>query len=146
EGSPGAAREPRVYGKPAGCSKWMRSYSRLGALVSKESARQYEEGQTDARSDECLPEVNSCKGLFQRAPRLADRVNSPAETASRPGGRIALGPCLYYFRPHSHDNRIRTTRHRRNCLDCARSLGRSAIPPETNCCPAQVRRKRPASS
>jgi len=79
EGSPGAAREPRVYGKPAGCSKWMRSYSRLGALVTKESARQYEEGQTDARSDECLPEVNCCKGLFHRAPRLADRVNSPAK-------------------------------------------------------------------
>ncbi len=44
----------------------MRSYSRLGALVTKESARQYEEGQTDARSDECLP-VNYCKGLFQSA-------------------------------------------------------------------------------
>jgi len=39
----------------------------LGALVTKESARQYEEGQTDARSDECLPEVNYCKGLFQSA-------------------------------------------------------------------------------
>src|SRR6266550_7297623 len=101
EGSPGAAREPRVYGKPAGCSKWMRSYSRLGALVSKESARQYEEGQTDARSDECLPEVNSCKGLFQRAPRLADRVNSPAETASRlpPGNRSG---CLPSPKPRSH--------------------------------------------
>jgi len=66
-GLPGRAREPRVYGKPPGCSKWMRWYSRLGALVTKESARHYEEGQTGARSDECLPEVNCCKGLCQSA-------------------------------------------------------------------------------
>ncbi len=50
----------------------MRSYSRLGALVTKESARQYEEGQTDARNYECLPMgIGDIRAMLTRTARKA---------------------------------------------------------------------------
>jgi len=62
--------------------------------VTKESARQYEEGQTDARSDECLPEVNCCKELFgerQDSDRVAESAWEERRRCLLWGGKLRKG-------------------------------------------------------